>query len=105
MSLFGPSIPKGITEKEIPLLRGRLRSGHGTAHLSDLAVERILELVSLSMDSDTHAERVNHIELVDQKEATHIEQLLRDDLTPGQQAFVHKIFDDFIQHTKTRSIF
>jgi hypothetical protein len=105
MSLFGPSIPKGITKSEIPLLRGRLLSGNGTEQLSKLSVERIMELVDMSLDSDTYAERANNVELVDTKEAEHIEKLLADDLTSPQRAFVHKVFTDFVAHTKTRSIF
>ena len=105
MSLFGPSMPKGISKNEIPLLRGQLLSGHGGESISRVTVERIMELVDMAMDSDTHAERVNHRESVSAEEATRIEEHLANNLSGTQKAFVHKVFAEFIAQNKTRSIF
>lgn len=105
MSLFGPSIPKGITKKEIPYLRGRLMAGHGAEKISRTFVERIMELVDMAVDSDTYAERANHIEQVSKEEADRIEKNIEDDLSPAQVAYVHRVFQEYIEKNKVPGIF
>ena len=105
MSLFGPSIPKGITKKEIPYLRGRLLAGRGAEKLSPILVERIMELIDMAIDSDSYAERSNHIEQVSADEVVRIEKNAVDDLTATQQTFVHRIFQEFVDKNKVPGIF
>jgi len=105
MSLFGPSIPKGITKSELPNLRGRLLGGHGGENISKILVERIMELVDMAMDSDSYAERANNVHMVDAKEAERIEKNLENNLTPAQRAYVHKAFAEYVAQNKSPSIF
>jgi len=105
MSLFGPSIPKGITKREIPYLRGRLLAGRGSEKLSPILVERIMELVDMAVDSDSYAERSNNVEQVSADEAARIEKNIADDLTAAQWAYVHRIFQEFIDKNKIPGIF
>ena len=94
MSLFGPSIPKGITKKEVPYLQGRLLAGQGSEKLSRVLVERIIELVDMAVDSDSYAERANHVE-----------KNISDDLTPAQRTFVHRVFQEFVDKNKVPGVF
>ncbi|MEK7118748.1 MAG: hypothetical protein AAB869_04005 [Patescibacteria group bacterium] len=105
MSLFGPSIPKGITKKEVPYLRGRLLAGRGVEKLSRALVERIMELIDMAIDSDSYAERSNRIEQVSGDEAARIEQNISDDLTPAQETYVHRVFQEYIDKNKVPGIF
>ncbi len=105
MSLFGPSIPKGITKSELPNLRGRLLNGHGGESISKITVERIMELVDMAMDSDSYAERSNHVQVVDTSEVARIEKNLADNLTAAQRAYVHKAFAEYVAQNKSPSIF
>ena len=105
MSLFGPSIPKGITKKEVPYLRGRLLAGHGAENISRILVERIMELIDMALDSDSHAERASRIEQVSSDEAARIEKNLADDLTQAQKAYVHRVFQEYIDKNKVSGIF
>lgn len=105
MSLFGPSIPKGITKKEVPYLRGRLLAGHGAEKLSRPLVERIMELIDMAVDSDSYAERSNRVEQVSGNEVARIEKNLADNLTHSQQAFVRRTFQEFLEKNKTPGIF
>ncbi len=105
MSLFGPSIPKGITKKEIPYLRGRLMAGRGGEKLSPMTVEHIMELVDMAVDADSYAERANHVEQVSADEAGKIEQNISDDLSPAQQAYVHRVFQEYVDKNKIPGLF
>lgn len=105
MSLFGPSIPKGITKKEIPYLRGRLLAGRGAEKLSPVTVERIMELVDMAIDSDSYAERANNIEQASADEAARVEKNLSDDLSPAQQTYLHRVFQEYIDKNKIPGIF
>jgi hypothetical protein len=105
MSLFGPSTPKGITKKEAIYLRGRLMAGKGAERLSPNLVERIMELVDMALDADTYAERVNNVQQVSAEEAARIEQNLADDLSSTQQAYVRRIFQEFIDKNKVPGLF
>lgn len=105
MSLFGPSIPKGITKSELPNLRGRLLGGHGGESISKITVERIMELVDMAMDSDSYAERANHVQMADASEVERIEKNLANNLTAAQRAYVHKAFAEFVAQNKSPSIF
>ncbi|OGZ13296.1 MAG: hypothetical protein A3C93_00055 [Candidatus Lloydbacteria bacterium RIFCSPHIGHO2_02_FULL_54_17] len=105
MSLFGPSIPKGITKKEALYLRGRLMAGRGAEKLTSLAVERIMELVDMAMDSDTYAERANNVQQVSAEEAARIEKNIADDISTTQQAYVRRIFQEFIDKNKVPGLF
>ncbi|OGZ08690.1 MAG: hypothetical protein A3D65_01270 [Candidatus Lloydbacteria bacterium RIFCSPHIGHO2_02_FULL_50_13] len=105
MSLFGPSIPKGITKREIPRLSGQLMAGHGAEKISRAFVERIMELVDMAVDADTYAERANKVELVSAEEAARIEKNIADDLSPAQLAYVHRVFQEYIDKNKVSGIF
>lgn len=105
MSLFGPSIPKGITKKEVPYLQGRLLAGQGSEKLSRVLVERIIELVDMAVDSDSYAERANHVEQVSSDEVARIEKNISDDLTPAQRTFVHRVFQEFVDKNKVPGVF
>lgn len=105
MSLFGPSIPKGITKKEVPYLKGRLLAGNGAEKLSRITVERIMELIDMAVDSDSYAERANKVEQVSADEAARLEHNIADDLTEAQRAFVHKVFTEFVEKNKVPGIF
>lgn len=105
MSLFGPSIPKGITKTETRYLRGHLMAGKGAERLSPNMVERIMELIDMAIDSDTYAERANKIEQVSAEEAARIEQNLADDLSSAQQAYVRRTFQEFIDKHKVPGLF
>mgnify|MGYP003394378239 CR=1 FL=1 len=105
MSLFGPSIPKGITKSELKSLRGRLMSGHGGESLSSRTVEHVMELVDMAMDSDNYAERSHHVEQASADEVDRIEKNLANNLSPSQKAYVHKVFAEYIAQNKSSSIF
>ncbi|MDO8521186.1 MAG: hypothetical protein Q7S52_03660 [bacterium] len=105
MSLFGPSIPKGITKREIPYLHGRLMAGHGGEKISRGFVERIMELVDMAVDADTYAERANKVQQVSAEEAARIEKNIADDLSPAQLGYVHRVFQEYIEKNKVPGLF
>jgi hypothetical protein len=105
MSLFGPNIPKGITKQELPYLKGRLQAGKGTEKLHPKTLDHIMDMVAMGVDSDSYAERYHNIEQVSDEEARRIEEGLADELTPSQEAFVHRVFQEFVDKNKIPRIF
>ena len=109
MSLFGPSIPKGITKKELPYLRGRLLAGKGGEKLSRTQVDHIMELLEMNLDADSHGERSAGIEQVDANEAARVEAQIANNrgisYSDAQEAYVKRIFTEFLQNNKIPSIF
>lgn len=109
MSLFGPSIPKGITKKELPYLRGRLLAGHGAEKLSHTQVDHIMELLEMAVDADSQAERAHGVEQIDANEAARVEQQIANNrgvsYSDAQEAYTHRILAEFLQNNKVPSIF
>jgi len=64
-----------------------------------------MELVDMAVDSDSYAERSNNVEQVSADEAVRIEKNIADDLTAAQWAYVHRIFQEFIDKNKIPGIF
>ena len=80
-------------------------AGRGAEKVSPILVEHIMDLVDMAIDSDSYAERANNVEQVSSDEAARIEKNLADNLSRTQQAYVHRIFQEFIDKNKVPGIF
>lgn len=105
MTLFGPGIPKGITEKELLYIRGDLKAGPLDTHFTDKELDDVMDLLAMAMDSDSYADRVNHVKQADASEAATIEARMKNELTPAKQVHLKQVLDKYISINKVGGLF
>ena len=112
MSLFGSSMPKGITEKELGYALGELRNapfGHEAEKFTDSEIERIKGMCLMAMDADSVAERQHHTGEIDANEEAQIEGQMATGgklaLSATKKARLHAVLKKYLDQNIVHGLF
>lgn len=104
MSLFGPGIAKGITKQEIHYIVSELKSGPPDTHFIDREIDHVQDLLEMAMDSDSYADRVNHVSQADANEVHQIEAKLKNELTPAKWNRLVQVLEKYLSINRTGNV-